>query len=108
MKRFSWGRVIQKRCAKIGSISEKGVAGSSGIWNCFDSLWNCRLYPLVCKSDGDGGHSGRHSFYGSTGGICSVYDAIEKEIFLERYKGNINERESGGSDSLLTSYKLQK
>ena len=47
-------------------------------------------------------------FYGSTGGICSVYDAIEKEIFLERYKGNINERESGGSDSLLTSYKLQK
>ena len=58
--------------------------------------------------DGDGGHSGRHSFYGSTGGICSVYDATEKEIFLERYKGNINERESGGSDSLLTSYKLQK
>ena len=40
--------------------------------------------------------------------ICSVYDATEKEIFLERYKGNINERESGGSDSLLTSYKLQK
>ena len=71
------------------------------------------LYGIVdCihwyKSDGDGGHSGRHSFYGSTGGICSVYDATEKEIFLERYKGNINERESGGSDSLLTSYKLQK
>ena len=47
-------------------------------------------------------------FMAGTGGICSVYDAIEKEIFLERYKGNINERESGGSDSLLTSYKLQK
>ena len=97
----------EKMCKDKEAYLKKALPAVLG-WNCFDSLWNCRLYPLVCKSDGDGGHSGRHSFYGSTGGICSVYDATEKEIFLERYKGNINERESGGSDSLLTSYKLQK
>ena len=46
--------------------------------------------------------------YGIVDCIHWYVNPMEKEIFLERYKGNINERESGGSDSLLTSYKLQK
>lgn len=40
--------------------------------------------------------------------VFAVYTMQLKRNILERYKGNINERESGGSDSLLTSYKLQK
>ena len=48
------------------------------------------------------------SFYGSTGGICSVYDATEKENIFRKIQGEYQRKRVRRSDSLLTSYKLQK